>query len=66
VAVRHLADEPFPASSPTVSAGHIGRGSGFIDEHQASRIKLGLLSAPRFTRRGDVGPVLFFRVQAFF
>jgi hypothetical protein len=66
MAKRYLADEPFTARSATVATGHVCGCAGFIDEHQLSRIKPGLHLAPCLTRRGDVRPVLFGRVQAFF
>ena len=66
MAMRYLADEPFTARSATVATGHVCGCTGFIDEHQLSRIKPGLHLAPCLTRRGDVRPVLFGRVQAFF
>src|SRR5882724_1314604 len=66
MAIRYLADEPLTARSATVATGHVCGCAGFIDEHQLSRIKPGLHLAPCLTRRGDVRPVLFGRVQAFF
>jgi hypothetical protein len=49
-----------------VAAHHVGRDSGLVDENQAPWIKSPLLSAPSLARRGNVGPVLFGRVQDFF
>ena len=66
MAKRYLADKPFTARSATVATRHVCGCTGFIDEHQLSRIKPGLHLAPGLTRRGDVRPVLFGRVQAFF
>src|SRR5712671_3496087 len=53
VAVWHFADEPCAAFPPTIATSHVRRRGGFIDEHKASRVKLGLLSAPCPTRRSD-------------
>ena len=39
VAVWHLIDEPFALRSPAVQAGHLGGGSGLIDEDKLLRIK---------------------------
>jgi hypothetical protein len=66
MAMRYLTDEPFTARSATVATGHVCGCTGFIDEHELSRIKPRLHLAPGPTRRRDVRPVLFGRVQAFF
>src|SRR5260221_579503 len=39
VAVWHLIDEPFALRSPAIKAGHLGGGSGLIDEDKLLRIK---------------------------
>jgi hypothetical protein len=66
MAMRYLADEPFTARSATVATGHVCGCTGFIDEHELSRIESHLHLAPCLTRRCDVRPILFGRVQAFF
>jgi hypothetical protein len=39
VAVWHLINEPFALRSPAIEAGHLGGGSGLIDEDKLFRIK---------------------------
>src|SRR5262249_40003265 len=56
---------PFAALSAAVAASHVCRCAGFVDKHQASRIELGLLSAPCLTSHGYVRSILFGCVQAF-
>ena len=46
--------------------GHLGRGSGFVDEHQAAGIEVGLLDEPGQPTRRDVRPVLLGGVRGFF
>ena len=66
MAMWHLAHKPFAACSSTVAAGHVCRGTGFIDEHETFWIEPGLHLEPCLTRCGHVRPVLFCRAQAFF
>ncbi len=47
-------------------AGHLGRGSGFIDEHQPAGIEIGLLDEPSQPARRDVRSVLLGGVRGFF
>ncbi len=54
-----------PAAAP-VSADHLGRGSGLVDEHQVLGIKAGLAGLPALPRRGYVGALLLGGVQSFF
>jgi hypothetical protein len=61
-----LADEPPAAATPPTCADHLGRGSGFVDEHQAFRIKVRLAGLPALPGLGHVGPLLLGRVQSFF
>jgi hypothetical protein len=39
MAVRHLINEPFALRSPAIEAGHLGGGSGLINEDKLFRIK---------------------------
>jgi hypothetical protein len=59
VTVRHLINEPFALRSPAIEPGHLGGGSGLIDEDKFLRIKGWLFFPQRLTGRGDVGPILF-------
>lgn len=63
---RRLADQPPATATAAVSADHLGRGSGLIDEHQALDIKLRLAGLPALPRFGYVGPLLLGCVQSFF
>jgi hypothetical protein len=47
-----------------MSAHHLGRGSGLVDEYQPFRVKLRLAGLPVLARCGYVGPVLFGGVQS--
>ena len=66
MAVWHLINEPLALRSPAVEAGHFGGGGGLIDEDKLLRIKGWLFFPQGLTGRGDVGPILFRRVYAFF
>lgn len=45
---------------------HLRRDRRLVDEHQARRVKPGLLGFQLGTRRSDIGAILFSRVQSFF
>ena len=47
-------------------AGHLGRGSGLIDEHQPAGIEIGLPDEPGLAARRDVRSVLLGGVRGFF
>src|SRR5215471_12513755 len=64
--MRHLADEPLAAGSPTVATGHICGCRSFIDEYEPSWIEPGLHLEPCSPRCGYVRSVLFGCVQTFF
>lgn len=66
VALQHLVDQAFTARGAAVDAGDIARDAGLIDEGQPFWIKPRLLSSQGLTRGGDVRPILFGGVQAFF
>src|SRR5260221_8065475 len=66
VAVWHVINEPFALRSPAIEPGHLGGGSGLIDEDKFLRIKGWLFFPHRLTGRGDVGPILFGCMEAFF
>lgn len=47
-------------------ADHLGRDRRLVDEHEARRIKLGLLGLQLGTSGSDIGAILFSGVQRFF
>jgi hypothetical protein len=47
-------------------AGHLGIGTGFVQEDQLRRVKLALAALPGRARFGDVRAVLLGGVQRFF
>jgi hypothetical protein len=46
--------------------GHLGRGTGLINEDQVLRVEIGLGVEPRLTPRSYVGPFLLAGVRRFF
>ena len=63
---RRFANQALPARATPMRAGHLGVGTGFIQEDQLRRIKLALAVLPGRARRGDVRSVLLGGVQGFF
>lgn len=49
-----------------MSAGHVGRGPCFVDEHEPRRIKIELLVEPPLTELQDVWACLLYRVASLF
>jgi len=49
-----------------MTAGHVGRRPGLVDEHQSRRIQIELAIEPVLARTQDVGAILFDRVPVFF
>jgi hypothetical protein len=45
-AVRHLGDKPLTLAAAAMAARHVGLRPGLVDEHQAARIKPGLVQLP--------------------
>jgi hypothetical protein len=66
VAVRHPADEAAAASGAPAGAGHIGAGTGLVDEYQMRGIKGELVPPPALACRRHVWPFLLAGVQDFF
>ena len=54
------------APGATIAPGHLGRGAGLIDEHQALGIEIGLRLEPGLPAAGDVRPLLLAGVCGFF
>ena len=66
MSVRHLGDQPLAARTPAMGARHVSLGPGLIDEDQPGGVELPLMGLPTDASPGDVRPVLFAGVQAFF
>jgi hypothetical protein len=49
-----------------MSAGHVGRGPGFVDEDQPARVEIGLVLEPVPALGQDVGAVLLGGVRGLF
>ncbi len=64
--MREAHAQPLALGAPPVTAGHIGRGPGLVDEDQALGIEIGLTVEPRLTLPQDVGTVLLDRVPGLF
>ena len=61
-----FADQSLPAQAAAMRAGHLGIGTGFVEEDQLCRIKLALAVLPDRACFGDVRPILLGGVQRFF
>ena len=66
MSMRDRGTAAFTTLRAATQAGHLGRGSGLIDEHQPAGIEIGLLDKPGQPARGDVRPVLLGCVRGFF
>jgi hypothetical protein len=66
MAVRHGRPAAFTAQSPPVTPGHLGRCTGFIDEHQPFRFKIDLGIEPGLPSAKNIRPLLFSGVRGFF
>jgi hypothetical protein len=66
MAVRDWRTTPFATSGAAAQPGHLGRGTGLIDEHQMVRIEVRLRVEPGLAPPGDVGPLLLAGVRGFF
>jgi hypothetical protein len=64
--VRQLRIEAVPAPATPITAPHIRRRSGFIDEHKLIGIEFGLILSPAGASGGDVRPVLLGCEHGFF
>jgi len=63
---RGFADQSLPERTAAMRAGHLGIGTGFVQEDQLRRVKLALAALPGRARFGDVRAVLLGGVQRFF
>jgi hypothetical protein len=66
MAMQHLLDQTLAPWGSAVKPGDGGRDAGFINENEPFRIKSRLSPLQGFTTRGNVRPILFGGVQAFF
>lgn len=66
MAVRHFSDQPLAFRSPAAQPGHIRADTGFIDEHQVSRIERCLALTPGVAGGLDVRTILLGGVLCFF
>jgi len=66
VAVRHRRPAALAARRAAITAGHLGRGAGLVDEDQPLRLQIGLGLEPAQTPAQNVSPLLFAGVRGFF
>ena len=66
VAVRDFCQEPLAAPAAAAQSGHVGAGSGLVDEDQACAIKQLLIVFPARPCRRHVDAILLAGVNAFF
>ena len=66
VTVRHRGSAAFATQSPSISPGHFGRCTRFIDEYQPFHLKIELGIRPGLPLTQDVRPLLFGGVRSFF
>jgi hypothetical protein len=56
----------FASQGTATDPGHLGRGTGLVDEDQAVRVEVRLGVEPGPSPLGDVGPLLLGCVRGFF
>jgi hypothetical protein len=66
MAVRHAHAQPVAARHPPISARHVGRGPGLVDENEAFGIEVGLSLEPVLPSLHDVRTLLFAGVRGLF
>ena len=66
MAMWREASNPFALGSPSPQGGHVGLDPGFVDEHQAPRIEVGLPGPPSVSPMGNGGAGPLKREQRFF
>jgi hypothetical protein len=64
--MRNADSESFAFRRPSVAAGHVGRGPGFVNEHKAVGIEIQLAFEPGFAALHNVRAILLGRVRIFF
>lgn len=66
MAMRYSGEKRLAALTPAAGARHVGFDPGFVDEHQAARIKSMLMVLPTASEARHLRPVLFAGDQRFF
>jgi hypothetical protein len=66
VTVWEAHPQPFAFPTSAMAAGHIGRGPGFVDEHEPFRLQIDLAVEPVPTLLQDVRAVLLDGMASFF
>jgi len=66
VAVGEAHPQALALGAPSVAAGHVGRGPGLVDEHEALGLQIELTVEPCPALAQDVGTVLLDRVPGLF
>ena len=66
MSMRDRRAQAFAARSPAVRSGHLCRGPGFVNEHEAFGFQIELTIEPRSALAQDVWAVLFDRVPGLF
>lgn len=62
----HANPKPFATPAAPMAPGHVGGGSGLVNEDQPLRIEVELILKPLFALGQDVGPVLLAGVRRLF
>jgi hypothetical protein len=58
--------QTLPSRATSIQAGHLGRGTCLVDEHQPFRVEIKLTVKPSLARSSDVRPVALAGVRGFF
>ena len=66
VAMRHGRPAALASGRAAIAAGHLGRGSAFVDEDQALGVEIGLPIEPGYASPGDVRSILFASMRRLF
>jgi hypothetical protein len=66
VTVREAHPQALAPGAAAMAAGHIGRGPGFVDEHEPLGIEIKLAIEPFMPLAQDVGAVLLDRMASLF
>src|SRR3954447_17600667 len=61
-----LSQEARPSEAPSVTADHVGRGAGLVQEHEVGGVHEALPDAPLPPVLGNIGAVLLGRSQGLF
>lgn len=64
--MRIAHSQALASRAAAMAAGHVGRGPGFVDEHEALGFKIDLFLEPVLALLQDVGAILLNRVAGLF